>query len=51
MDSTEEINFNYVNIVQTSRNIMKIQEYIEGERIINNNQNSTVIILEERDID
>ena len=51
MDSTEVIHFNYANIVQTSRNIMKIQEYIEGERIINNNPNSTVIILEERDID
>ncbi len=51
MDSIEEIHFNFVNVVQTSRNIMKIQENIGGERIINNNPNSTVIILEERDID
>ena len=52
MDSIEEIHFNFVNVVQTSRNIMKNQENIEGgERIICNNPNSTVIIVEERDIE
>ena len=51
MDSIEEIHFNFVNIVQSSRNLVKIQENIEGERIITNNPNSTVIIVEERDIE
>ena len=51
LDSIEEIHFNFVNVVQSSRNLMKYQENIEGEKIINNNPNSTVIILEEKDID
>ena len=51
MDSIEEIHFNFVNVVQSSRNLVKIQENIEGERIITNNPNSTVIIVEERDIE
>ena len=51
LDSIEEIHFNFVNVVQSSRNLMKIQESIEGEKILNNNPNSTVIIVEERDIE
>ena len=51
LDSIEEIHFNFVNVVQSSRNLMKHQENTEGEKIINNNPNSTVIILEEKDID
>ena len=51
MDSIEEIHFNFVNVLQTSRNLMKIQENIEFEKILNNDANSTVIIVEERDID
>ena len=51
MDSIEEIHFNFVNVLQTSRNLMKIQENIEFEKILKNDANSTVIIVEERDID
>ena len=51
LDSIEEIHFNFVNVVQSSRNLMKYQENTEGEKIINNNPNSTVIILEEKDIE
>jgi len=51
LDSIEEIHFNFVNVVQSSRNLMKIQENSQIDKIINNNSNSTVIIVEERDID
>ena len=50
-DCIEEIHYNFVKVVQSSKNIMKIQENIGGERIIDNNPNSTVIIIEERDIE
>ncbi len=51
LDSVEEIHFNFVNVEQSSRNLMKLMENIEGEIIVNNNPNSTVIIIEERDIE
>ena len=50
LDSIEEIHFNFVNIVQNSRNLTKIENKL-GEKILNNNQNSSVIFLEERDIE
>ena len=50
LDSIEEIHFNFVNVERSSRNLMKL-ENIEGEKILDNNPNSTVIMLEERDID
>ena len=50
LDSIEEIHFNFVNVVQSSRNLMKLENKI-GEKILNNNQNSSVIFLEERDIE
>ena len=51
LDSIEELHFNFVNIELSSRNLMKTQENLEGEKIINNNPNSTVIMVEERDIE
>ena len=51
LDSIEEIHFNFVNVEQTSRNLMKLMENTEGDIIVNNNPNSTVIIVEERDIE
>ena len=50
LDSIEEIHFNFVNVVQSSRNLMKLENKI-GEKILNNNQNSSVIFVEERDIE
>ena len=50
-DSIEEIHFNFVNVVQSSRNLVKIQENTQIDKIINNNSNSTVIMVEERDIE
>ena len=51
LDSIEELHFNFVNIELSSRNLMKTQENLEAEKIINNNPNSTVIMVEERDIE
>ena len=51
LDSIEEIHFNFVNVVQSSRKLMKIQENLEVEKIINNDPNSTVFMVEERDIE
>ena len=51
LDSIEEIHFNFVNVEQSSRNLMKLMENTEGDIIVNNNPNSTVIIVEERDIE
>ena len=51
LDSIEEIHFNFVNVVQSSRKLMKIQENLEAEKIINNNPNSTVFMVEEREIE
>ena len=50
-DSIEEIHFNFVNVVQSSRNLVKIQENTQIDKIINNSSNSTVIMVEERDIE
>ena len=50
LDSIEEIHFNFVNVVQSSRNLMKMEKWI-GERVINNDPNSSIILVEERDID
>ena len=50
LDSIEEIHFNFVNVLQSSKNLMKMENKI-GEKILNNNQNSSVIFVEERDIE
>ena len=50
-DSIEEMHFNFVNVEQSTRNLMKIQENIQIDKIINNNSNSTIIFVEERDIE
>ena len=50
LDSIEEVHFNFVNVVQSSKNLMKMENKI-GDKIINNNQNSSVILVEERDIE
>jgi len=50
VDSIEEIHFNFVNVLQSSRNLMKMENKI-GEKIINDNKNSSVIFIEERDIE
>ena len=50
LDSIEEIHFNFVNVVQSSRNLMKMENK-NGDKIIDNNPNSSVIFIEERDIE
>ena len=50
LDSIEEIHFNFVNVVQSSRNLMKMENK-NGDKIIDNNPNSSVILVEERDIE
>ena len=50
LDSIEEIHFNFVNVVQSSRNLVRIENK-KGDKIIENNQNSSIILLEERDIE
>jgi len=50
LDSIEEIHFNFVNVVQSSRNLIKMENK-SGDKIIDNNPNSSVILVEERDIE
>lgn len=50
LDSIEEIHFNFVNVVQSSKNLMKMENKF-GDKVINNNPNSSVIFVEERDIE
>ena len=50
LDFIEEIHFNFVNVVQSSRNLMKMENK-NGDKIIDNNPNSSVILVEERDIE
>lgn len=50
LDSIEEIHFNFVNVLQNSKNLMKMENKT-GDKIIDNNTNSSVILVEERDIE
>ena len=50
LDSIEEIHFNFVNVIQSSRNLIKIENKKE-DKIIENHQNSSVFLVEERDIE
>ena len=50
LDSIEEIHFNFVNVLQNSKNLMKMENK-NGDKIINNDHNSSVILVEERDIE
>ena len=51
MDTIEEVHINFVNILQNTKNMMRAQENLIKEKIIFNNKNSNVIIVEERDIE
>ena len=50
LDSIEEIHFNFVNVLQNSKNLMKMENKT-GDKIIDNNINGSVLLVEERDID
>ena len=50
LDSIEEIHFNFVNVLQNSKNLMKMENKI-ADKIIDNNINGSVILIEERDIE
>ena len=50
MDTIEEVHLNFVNILQNTKSMMRNQENIIKDRIIYNDVNSNVIIVEERDI-
>ena len=47
----EEVHFNFVNILQNTKNMMEKQENNNKDKVICNDLNSTTIILEEKDID
>lgn len=50
-DTIEEVHLNFVNILQNTKSMMRNQESMTKDKIIYNNINSSVIIVEERDID
>ena len=50
LDSIEEIHFNFVNVLQNSKNLMKMENKI-ADKIIDNNINGSVILIEEREIE
>ena len=50
LDSIEEIHFNFVNVLQSSKNLVKMENQ-RGDKIIEDNQNSSIILVEERDIE
>ena len=47
----EEVHFNFVNILQNTKNMIEAQENTTRDKVIYNNVNSTTIILEEIDIE
>ena len=47
----EEVHFNFVNILQNTKNMMEKQENIIKDKVICNSVNSTTIILEEKEIE
>ena len=51
MDTIEEVHLNLVNILQSTKNMVRTQENIDKDTIIFNNANSSVIIVEERDLE
>ena len=51
IDSIEEVHFNFINVLQGSKTLMKSQENYGRDIIISNKPNSNVIILEEREIE
>ena len=51
MDTIEEVHINFVNILQNTKSMMRNQENLIKDRVIYNNINSSVIIVEERDIE
>ena len=50
-DTIEEVHLNFVNILQNTKSMMRNQENSIKDRIIYNDINSNVIIVEERDLD
>ena len=51
MDTIEEVHLNLVNILQSTKNMVRTQENMDKDKIIFNNTNSSVIIVEERDLE
>ena len=51
MDTIEEIHLNLVNILQNRKNMVRNQESMAKDKIIYNYSNSSVIFVEERDIE
>ena len=51
MDTIEEVHLNLVNILQSTKNMVRTQENMTKDKIICNNINSSVIIVEERDLE
>ena len=50
-NTIEEVHLNFVNILQNTKNMMEKQENNIKDKIIYNNDNSTTIIIEEREIE
>jgi hypothetical protein len=51
MDTIEEVHLNLVSILQSTKNMVRTQENMDKDKIIFNNTNSSVIIVEERDLE
>jgi len=51
MDTIEDVHLNFVNILQNTKNMVRNQENMTNDKIIYNNSNYSVIIVEERDIE
>ena len=51
MDTIEEVHLNLVSILQSTKNMVRTQENMATDKIIFNNTNSSVIIIEERDLE
>ena len=51
MDTIEEVHLNFVDIFQNTKNMVRNQESMAKDKIIYNNSNSSVIFVEERDIE
>ena len=47
----EEVHLNFVNILQNTKNMMEKQENNIKDKVLYNNVNSTIVILEEREIE
>ena len=51
MDTIEEVHLNLVSILQSTKNMVRTQENMNKDKVIFNNANSSVIIVEERDLE